>query len=331
VHLIVRKCLIETRLCHNVHGPHDQHFHALWNQLRDEHEALVRKGYTGEGFLSEGKRLGGQRIPMDEARRRARAAAEKRRNLTAGSGQRLGGAPVLRGTDMRKVIADAAQRRMTVERGCASGTKAGQKLSEEVSKGGFRTKAEEDDANEQAIMIAYIDLIQEEEKEKYGDSYVPPSASNPLGSRGTISPPPVPHDSKPLSTNPSNATNTENSVGLSDKPKEDDSWECPICTLQNPWNYLCCDACTTERPEWLHPPPKTQSQSKAPQKQSGQSASLAQDHRVLKPRNNALQSLASLEATTPQKPLGWLCHRCGQFMESEWWTCASCGTMKQSS
>ncbi|KKY16100.1 putative zinc [Phaeomoniella chlamydospora] len=168
-------------LCHNVHGPHNEQFHALWNQLRDEHESLIRKGYTGEGFLSEGKRLGGSRIPMHEARRRAREAAERRKVLTAGSGQKLGGRAVLRGTDIRQVIADAAQRRITIERGCASGTDTGRKIAREVEENynGFKTKAEEDDANERAIMQAYMDLVQEEEKEKYGNSYIPPSEENP--------------------------------------------------------------------------------------------------------------------------------------------------------
>lgn len=90
-------------LSHNVHGPHDAQFHALWDQLRKEYEALVAKGYTGEGFLSEGHRLGGRRVPIDEARRIARAAAEKRRTLYAGSGQRLGGRPVRVGTDIREI------------------------------------------------------------------------------------------------------------------------------------------------------------------------------------------------------------------------------------
>lgn len=182
-------------LSHNVHGPHDEHFHALWNQLRDEHEALVRKGYTGEGFLSDGKRLGGSgSLPMYEAKRRARAAAEKRRTLLAGSGQKLGGAPVRRGTDIRKVIADAAQRRITVTRGCASGTDKGREIERDVQKkrpGVTMTKAEEDDANEEAIMQAFIDLIQEDEKEKYGESYMPPTESNPAGMRATMSPPPT--------------------------------------------------------------------------------------------------------------------------------------------
>src|SRR5438094_562187 len=110
--------LIDCRLSHIVHGPHDANFHALWNQLREEHYQLTLKGYTGEGFLSEGRKLGGRKIPYDEARRIARAAAEKRRTLGAGSGQRLGGAPVRVGQDIRKVIADAAERRTRVTKGC---------------------------------------------------------------------------------------------------------------------------------------------------------------------------------------------------------------------
>jgi hypothetical protein len=91
--IFVSSCQLinNIRLCHIVHGPHNQDFHALWNQLRDEHLELTIKGYTGEGFLTEGKRLGGQRVPQHEARRLARIAAEKRRSLAAGSGQRLGG------------------------------------------------------------------------------------------------------------------------------------------------------------------------------------------------------------------------------------------------
>ena len=104
-------------LSHNVHGPHDAKFHALWDQLRKEYEGLVSKGYTGEGFLSDGHRLGGRGVPRDEARRIARNAAEKRRTLYSGSGQKLGGRPVPVGTDIRRVIVDAIERRNTVLKG----------------------------------------------------------------------------------------------------------------------------------------------------------------------------------------------------------------------
>lgn len=187
---------------------------------------------------------------MEEAQRRARAASEKRRILTAGSGQKLGGSSVSRSQDIRQVIADAATRRINATKGCASGTERGKAIVEETTKTGFRTMADEENANEQAIMLAYIDLIEEEEKEQYGASYIPPSKENPTGSQENTM-----------------GTSTEFSefptVPIVDltSPSEGyhDSWACEICTLVNPATYLCCDACSTERTEakFMHPPPQT--------------------------------------------------------------------------
>jgi DNA-dependent metalloprotease WSS1 len=317
-------------LCHNVHGPHDEPFHALWNQLRDEHEALVRKGYTGEGFLSEGKKLGGSGyLPMHEARRRARAAAEKRKALTVGSGQKLGGAPVMRGTDIRKVIADAAQRRITVTKGCASGTDQGRKIARDVeeNRNGFRTKAEEDDANERVIMQAYIDLIHEEEKEKYGDGYVPPSEKNPAGSRATMSPiPTLQSPSIPVETKlvPQNEPQPP-SIDLTYE-EDADTWTCDVCTLVNPIQFLACDACTAERPSTMPTAPARSGSTNSKKPEDRQKPN------ALKPRQSVAKSLATLEAqeaSKPAKPMGWLCHVCNNWMESQWWTCARCGSMKQ--
>lgn len=327
-----------NRLCHNVHGPHNQQFHALWNQLRDEHEELVRKGYTGEGFLSNGKRLGGQRIPLEEARRRARAAAEKRQSLNAGSGRKLGGAPVLRGTNIRQVIADAAQRRIEVTQGCASGTDEGRKIAEDVSHNGFKTKAEEDDANDRAITQAYIDLIQEEEREKYGSSYMPPSQENPAGPRSSLSPPPIPEESKPAPKTPLAEKSPEQStINPTVDDNSSDNWSCPICTLSNPPNFLCCDACASERPQQskiIPPKPKT-IPAKRPARNSFGSSTRPSVPATLKPQKSAIQSIMALENKKPpektaDKPLGWLCHQCDTFMETEWWTCTRCGTMKLS-
>ncbi|KAL9624004.1 MAG: hypothetical protein Q9160_001757 [Pyrenula sp. 1 TL-2023] len=349
-------------LCHNVWGPHDENFHALWNQLRDEHEALIRKGYTGEGFLGAGRTLGGSgRIPRDEAKRRARAAAEKRRQLSAGSGQKLGGRAVQRGEDIRRIIADAAQRRITITRGCASQTEAGDRIARDVehNRNGFRTKAEEDDANERAIMLAYIDLIQEEEKEKYGDAYVPPSASNPAGMRATMSPPPnqppqnnhrttspppVSTDTKPSITAQNQGQTSVNSslmeeqrgLGGTENGEFDDMWSCSICTLVNPGQFLACDVCGTERPS--APPsksPRSSTQATASARGSARATETKRETpNALKPRLNAYNALKEMdrqEKAKPTKPLGWLCHRCGNWMEQQWWTCAACGEMKLTS
>lgn len=316
-------------LAHIVHGPHDAQFHALWNQLREEHEQLTRKGYTGEGFLSEGKKLGGRRIPIDEARRRARASAEQRRTLTAGSGQMLGGAPVRRGADIRKVIADAATRRATVTKGCGSGRQESKGIADEVGRNGFRTRAEEDDANDEAIMQAYIELLQEEERERYGDAYIPPSQDNPTGSGLSALPPSsVARDTSAsaISTNSNSPSNSNSNTPTSDLTSAqptttaNGTWTCGICTLENPSTYLCCDACTTERAESTLRTSRTQ-----------HAAPPSANRRAPKPAHKAAKALLSLDAVSKNKPLGWICHRCGTFMENEWWTCAGCGRMKLSS
>ncbi|RDW70785.1 metalloendopeptidase WSS1 [Aspergillus mulundensis] len=320
-------------LCHIVHGPHNQQFHALWNQLRDEHTELAIKGYTGEGFLSHGRRLGGAKIPIDEARRQARAAAERRRTLHAGSGQRVGGTGPARGADMRKVIADAAQRRIEVTQGCASGADNSAELAEEASRNGFRTKAEEEDANEQAIMQVYIDLIEEEEREKYGPSYIPPSQGNPAGPRTTLTPPPVPEHTRPIvpvyDQDPVDLTADDSSYA--------DSWKCPICTLDNPPNFLCCDACASERPRPANyrsasgPPSTTSSSSTTTQTKNKSIINRTVGQRSFKNRKSAVESLSGLEKNAQTKPLGWLCNSCSSFMETEWWTCSNCGRMKDAS
>jgi hypothetical protein len=342
---------MNTRLCHIVHGPHDRQFHALWNQLRDEHEELVMKGYTGEGFLSQGKRLGGSRIPLDEARRRARAAAEQRKTLAKNSGKRLGGAPVLRGTDIRKLRADAAQRRIEVTNGCASGTDRSDELAEEASRNGFRTKAEEDDANEQAILQAFIELIQEEEREKYGDSYILPSQENPAGPRTgeLIDLSESPGTVAKSQSGPSSEQTSATSSSAADNRSYDSPWTCATCTLENPPNFLCCDVCSAERPVPSDTKPTATPRQQAPVVRSNPEPQKAKK-RILQvdgeeekdeatPRNNfafrnrsrALDTLASLHRDTNKRPLGWLCDQCGSFMESQWWTCSCCGKMKPSS
>lgn len=287
---------------------------------------------------------------MHEARRLARVNAEKRRTLTAGSGQKLGGAPVRRGVDIRSVIADAAARRATITKGCASGVNAEREreIDKETNKNGFRTKADEDDANEEAIMIAYIDLVQEEEREKYGDAYVRPSKENPAGSQGGFSKiksepgassnraPPIPASTKPKPPTTSNTrpSSNQNTLTPSTQPPPtnvgtqfSDTWTCEICTLVNPSNYLCCDACTTERPSLPSPP------APRPHQKAGSTQAMPSSIRDSNSKK-AIKSLMSLDATMPklpEKPIGWNCHSCGNFMESEWWTCARCGNMKQSS
>lgn len=258
---------------------------------------------------------------MHEAQRRARAAAEKRRILTAGSGQKLGGSLVSRGQDIRQVIADAATRRINAVKGCASGTERGRAIVEETTKTGFRTKADEENANEEAIMLAYIDLIEEDEKEKYG---TPLGAENPAGKDEDVkgkAPKLLEHSLSPT-------------IDLTSTPSEASyaSWACDICTLVNPSTYLCCDACSTERTEAkvTHPPSKLTQPWTTPRSTTSPLTNYPPNPKS-KGKMSSIQSLISLENASKNKtpaPIGWVCHRCSNFMESEWWTCARCGVMK---
>ncbi|MBE3046482.1 hypothetical protein IMZ48_28925, partial [Candidatus Bathyarchaeota archaeon] len=113
-------------LSHNVHGPHDDKFHALWDQLRSEQEDLIRKGYTGEGFLGRGQMLGGRQIPPHERQRRWREAQDRRnkddKNRIVKPGRKLGGNAVTPRDDIRAVIARAAESRLGPKAGGRRGS-----------------------------------------------------------------------------------------------------------------------------------------------------------------------------------------------------------------
>ncbi|GAB7345874.1 hypothetical protein MBLNU457_4121t1 [Dothideomycetes sp. NU457] len=162
-------------LSHIVFGPHDAKFNALWDELRDERETLVIKGYTGEGFLTKGHQLGGGRVlPPHELRRLARQNAEQRRDRNKGSGQRLGGRGIPVGQDPRNVIVGAIERRNTINRGCASNNANATQLANDASRNTTSTRAEEDDANDRAIAQALLELMEEEENRKLNQEYAKP-------------------------------------------------------------------------------------------------------------------------------------------------------------
>ncbi|KAF5312787.1 hypothetical protein D9619_002813 [Psilocybe cf. subviscida] len=116
-------------LTHNVHGPHDDKFYKYLAGLQDEYDALQRSGYAGEGFFSDGKRLGtnvSHNVSPHMARLKALEAAEKRAQTSRvlGSGGRLGGVSRTAGLSPRELAAKAAERRIRDEKSCASGADA---------------------------------------------------------------------------------------------------------------------------------------------------------------------------------------------------------------
>lgn len=166
-----------------------------------------------------------------------------------------------------------------------------------------------------------------------------PQARN--SARSAPLPPAVPSSSKPPSTRPNQTrplsrlvsdlspakpslskANSNHPPLKKAKPAQK-LWECPVCTCHNPVTYLCCDACTTERPsdsiafEVLEEEPTSRSASAA----TG-----------VNNVNDNVKPTTSRDIMAAKAPSSrWACHRCSTIMESKWWTCSSCGTVKLSS
>ncbi|KEQ69242.1 zinc metallopeptidase [Aureobasidium namibiae CBS 147.97] len=282
-------------LSHIVFSDHDSNFHSLWDELRDDHERLILRGYTGEGFLTGGKRLGGGPVPpQHEMRRLARANAEQRRVLQKGSGRTIGGQRVAPGTDLRRVLADAADRRAIVDRGCASGTAQANNLADQAGRHTFKTKAEEDDANNRAIAEALFDLMEEEEAQKMKGTYSTPSTAGGLTwskEHGLATP----------TKKPTTKQAPPNSAG----------WACQVCTCINQKTHLACDACGVERPAAMI-------------SATGPSA-------VGRKINARPTPVHTEKKQAKREPIGWNCRECGTFVENMWWCCTLCGLMKDRS
>jgi DNA-dependent metalloprotease WSS1 len=352
-----------TRLCHNVHGPHDATFHALWNELRDEWTTLQLKGYTGEGFLGKGNQLGGSHIPRDELRRRARAEAikerDRRKAQQAKSGHRLGGA-FSGGGSLRDAIADATIRRTSkeVESGCATGTKAGERAAEDAMLNGFRSKAEMDEADHLAIQQALFELMQQEEGRRLDREAAATqrptaqpvrtqSVSHPIGGFYAPTPPSAPNP-RPAATYPGNnvPARPPQSVDRHGRPisrlvKEAESKsrnenKAASARLSKPLPKVpgTSQGSSSQQPHW--PCPRCTLQNEA----NVEFCDACNEPRMgasalprAKPQNIGSNGLIQTTSKSSNGPgnLGWKCWFCGTFMEHQWWTCSRCGTMKASS
>ncbi|KAI9443380.1 WLM domain-containing protein [Lactarius indigo] len=217
-------------LTHNVHGPHDQDFYKFF-----------APGYAGEGFFSNGRRLGEgipQNIPVYLARRRALEAAEKRRrtNVTTGTNGpvRLGGGNLASlGLTPRELAVLAADMRAADEKKCASGT-----LAQEEAE-----KAARDSHHNNAIDLTGDFNIDDFD---FGDDDITivsddgPSTRGPNASRRTD-----PSNSGPVTTRraPDIKVTTKPQpppVNKASRPATGSSWICPTCTLINDSHALQC-------------------------------------------------------------------------------------------
>ncbi|KAF2270649.1 WLM-domain-containing protein [Lojkania enalia] len=295
-------------LSHIVWGPHDHNFNNLWNELRDEHQSLVAKGYTGEGFLSPGHKLGGKRIPLDEMRRQARIAAEKRKattNVNSG-GHRLGGYKPVRGVDMRKVIADAATRRSSITQGCASGSDKAGNLNRQAEQGGFRTKAEEDDANDLAIAQALQELMEEEEMAKLEELCAPSGGGGLAWDRENG----LQFDSNPPSRSASPGLSYTPHQGLSLKPTPSSSRDPPRNSQGLPVSRLVLGNQSTGHPKsTVRQPPRL----------------ISEEEELYRNKNLPPSPPQSSSPPMSTDPTKWACPQCTLLNPLDFLSCDACG------
>ncbi|KAI0673725.1 WLM domain-containing protein [Trametes maxima] len=171
-------------LTHNVHGPHDDKFYKLLSELEEEYEALRRSGYSGEGFHSNGRRLGANvshNLPPHIARQKAIDAAEKRRQIIVvlSGGGKLGGT-VRSNKSPRELAAGAAERRIRDEKACGLGAQA---------------QAEADKAAKESVQDDVIDLtLDDDDNDGTNDSSPEPEiiiiddAPSPISTPGSSTP-----------------------------------------------------------------------------------------------------------------------------------------------
>jgi DNA-dependent metalloprotease WSS1 len=228
-------------LVHNVHGEHDKSFYALLEEITAEWQLLSSKGYRGEGFFSQGQRLGNGHVfykpktalsPADRRRIRDRAENDRKGIHVSPVGQRLGGptlGPQMEGDtavggvrlggvgvggvmDPRRLAAMAAERRAMDQKSCGAKQAVGdmRRETEKAQREGTMTQSKD--------MPTIIDL---DDLDNYDlDLDIPSSSTTSL-------------PAKPTSVNTASSTWTESDGG----------WVCSECTFRNPAMYLACSVC----------------------------------------------------------------------------------------
>lgn len=179
------------------------------DELKQETELLIASGYKGEGFYSDGQRLGTHSVPRYLSNGIAAKAAEKRlqtsKIMLPAGGIRLGGSSNSNNMTPAQLAARAAQKRQLDKVWCG-GSVVEQEAPTSVS------SSPSDNVTPKRKLSFNIPEMDTQSKKK---------------SRKTVI---------DLTTTPT-----------SPSPNEE-GWDCPTCTFHNEPIKLACQICLTERP-----------------------------------------------------------------------------------
>ncbi|TRM65835.1 WLM domain-containing protein [Schizophyllum amplum] len=267
-------------LTHNFRGPHDEAFYKYLDGLEDEYAALKRSGYSGEGFYSKGRRLGGKpggrlgggagiggsRLVSAPAPSTGRvmgnapalSAAEKRRAAEAAEARRQG-ARVLGGQPLpatraplspREAAAQAALRRVRDAKACASAAqgeaqKEAQKATQASEVIDLTLNDESDD--EDILIVEGKPGPSRQSRRRGGPVFDDDDDDIEVVFDGTLQ--------RPASTSGTKVQGQAVKLLAGQSPARafidcavPQRWACGICTLLNGPDALQCEACAAIRP-----------------------------------------------------------------------------------
>ena len=242
-------------LCHNIHSEHDKQFYGLLDQVKREWDMLSSKGYRGEGFFSQGQRLGSghlfykpsiSTVASADDRKRIRNAAERRArgDVFIGQGRRLGDGGVISATprpaEPLEIATNTGGRRLG-----RLGSDEGEIFELDIDPKQLAAMAAERRAKDQrrcGAKHAGADMRRETERaQREGTTTQAGDIGNIIDlddlqdyDLGDI--PPTETQDYQVPT-PSKSENSELSS----------DWTCQKCTFRNPPLYLSCQVCQTER------------------------------------------------------------------------------------
>ena len=252
--LPLEQSLIGTLLhefTHNVHASHNKDFYAFLDKLQDEYDALRVGGYTGEGFMSDGKKMGvSHNLPAHLAKAKALEEAERRSKLAKimgpAGGRTLGGVKPLMGRSPRELMAEAAERRARDAKSCGHGEGVrNETVVEEMRR-----------AEEHSQSVSGINLEDESTAENLKEwRLTDAETASDSGSSDIelVAGPSIPKiqprknisatvlGKRPIPPSPSSATHPKN-IPLYQ------CWTCQACTFKNTMTLaVLCKMCGTER------------------------------------------------------------------------------------
>ena len=258
-------------LVHNVHGEHDKQFYALLEEVTKEWELLSSKGYKGEGFFSQGQRLGKGHVFYKPSiavsaadRRRIRDASERReKGINIGPGRRLGapgavsvgsrpsGQPVVQ--TLGQTFGQTLDQPVVEQLGQPMGQQLGETFGGYRLGGGYEENftdprrlaaiAAERRANDQkrcGAKQASGDMMRETQKAEREGKRTQAKDMPTIIDLNDIQD----YDLEDSIMNLSVPTGSSNAAVVAGGMED---WMCSQCTFINPALYLSCQICQTER------------------------------------------------------------------------------------